>query len=115
MTDIYNAAVQKLAKWRAVLAGWQLGTRAKGDPESDAVRDHRECTLLLRSEVTALVRLGVERGLFSVEDFTRVNAEEAEHLSAAYERRFPGMRATEIGIEYYDMDKVRATTQGWRP
>ena len=38
----------RLCKWRTVLTGWQLGTRAKGDPEGDAVRDHREVTLLLR-------------------------------------------------------------------
>jgi hypothetical protein len=33
-------ALQKLAKWRLIFAGWQLGTRLKGDPECDAVRDH---------------------------------------------------------------------------
>lgn len=31
-----------VCKWRSLFAGWQLGTRPKGDPESDAVRDHRE-------------------------------------------------------------------------
>ena len=38
-------ACNRLTKWRSVFAGWQLGTRAKGDPECDAVRDHREVTI----------------------------------------------------------------------
>jgi hypothetical protein len=35
-----NAALNVLAKWRGLFAGWQLGTRPKGDPESDAVRSN---------------------------------------------------------------------------
>jgi hypothetical protein len=41
------SALERLAKWRTLFAGWQLGTRPKGEPESDAVRDHREATLML--------------------------------------------------------------------
>jgi len=44
-----DAALNVLAKWRAHFSGWQLGTRPKGDPEGDAVRDHREATILLRA------------------------------------------------------------------
>src|SRR5258707_8554059 len=47
------AALNRLTKWRTHYAGWQLGTRAKGDPESDAVRDHRELTMLLRVDLTS--------------------------------------------------------------
>lgn len=50
------AALNKLAKWRSVFAGWQLGTRLKEDPECQAVKDHREVTILLRAEVSALLR-----------------------------------------------------------
>ena len=53
----YMAALNRLCKWRAIFAGWQLGTRAKGDPESDAVRDHREVTILLRAEASAMTGL----------------------------------------------------------
>lgn len=47
--------LNKLCKWRTILAGWQLGTRPKEDPEAQAVRDQRELLLLLRCEVTALI------------------------------------------------------------
>lgn len=112
--DIYDEAVQKLAKWRTLLTGWQLGTRAKGDPEGDAVRDHRESSLLLRAEVTALTRVMVERGVIDLEGFRRILAEEAEFLSASYERRFPGFRATPDGL-VVDAVKARETMKGWKP
>lgn len=60
MTDTADA-LNRLAKWRTVFAGWQLGTRARGDPESDAVRDHREATIMLRAEVNALTALSSGR------------------------------------------------------
>ena len=60
-----SRAMNRLAKWRSVFAGWQLGTRQIGDPESDAVRDHREVTLLLRAEQSALVLLLIEKGIFT--------------------------------------------------
>jgi hypothetical protein len=50
-------ALNRLTKWRNVFVGWQLGTREKGDPEGDAVRDHREQSIILRAEVTALTGL----------------------------------------------------------
>lgn len=45
--------LEKLGKWRSLFAGWQLGTRLDNDPECQAVRDHREVTMLLRTEVNA--------------------------------------------------------------
>lgn len=87
-----------LAKWRLVLAGWQLGTRAKGDPESDAVRDAAEARLILRVEVTAITRLLIEKGVFTAEEFTAAVQDEARLLNEAYARKFPGFRATPNGI-----------------
>src|SRR5205809_59165 len=50
----WYAALNRLTKWRSVFAGWQLGTRPLGDPECDAVRDHREVTILMRAELTTI-------------------------------------------------------------
>lgn len=108
------SAVQRLAKWRAVFAGWQLGTRAKGDPECDAVRDHREVTILLRAEVNALTGMLIKKGVFTAEEFTAQLEEEAEHLSAQYARRFPGFKATDIGMDM-NIALARDTMQGWKP
>jgi hypothetical protein len=109
-----HAALNRLAKWRSIFAGWQLGTRAKGDPESDAVRDHREVTILMRAELSALVYLLVERKVFTEQDWSRQLEIEANELSKAYERKFPGAKATDIGMDL-NVALWRDTTQGWRP
>lgn len=109
-----HASLNRLCKWRSVLVGWQLGTRAKGDPESDALRDHRELTLLLRVEVTALAGLLVKKGVITAEEFTAALGEEAELLSADYARRFPGFTAHDDGM-HIDAAQAAETTRGWKP
>lgn len=106
--------IERLGKWRMVFAGWQLGTRPKGDPESDAVRDHRELSMALRAEVSALTQLLVHKGVFTAEEYTEQVQQEARHLCRAYERRFPGFKATDTGMDI-DAHIARDTTAGWRP
>jgi hypothetical protein len=105
--------IQRAAKWRSVFAGWQLGTRAKGDPESDAVRDHREATILLRIELAATMTLMIEKGVCTAEEFTNQLQVEAKHYCEAYERRFPGMVAVDDGMQF-DQRAVE-TMRGWKP
>lgn len=100
IAHVANASLQRLAKWRAVFAGWQLGTRARGDGESEAVRDHREVTILLRAEVNALIRILVEAKVVDQDTLTRIMGEEAEYLSKAYERQFPGAKAFDGGMDF---------------
>jgi hypothetical protein len=111
--NLFNA-LQRLAKWRMVFAGWQLGTRLKGDPECDAVRDHRELSILTRAEVNTLTRLMIDKGIFTDDEFETQLAEEAEWLSNSYEEKFPGCKATDDGIAM-DVDRVTETMKGWRP
>jgi hypothetical protein len=99
-------ALNRLVKWRSILTGWQLGTREKGDPTSDAVRDHREVTLLLRAEVNALAMLMLEKSVFSGEEWDRQLVIEAKHLEEALEKQFPGARASDDGMH---IDTARAT------
>ncbi len=106
--------LNRLGKWRTVFAGWQLGTRAKGDPESDAVRDHRELSMLLRAEVSAISQLLVKRGVFTAEEYTAQVHDEAKLLCRAYERRFPGFKATDDGL-HVDAEIARDTMRGWKP
>lgn len=109
-----SAAINRLAKWRTVFAGWQLGTRPKGDPEGDAVRDHREVTMLMRAECNALVQLLVRKGVFSGEEWQAQLDAEAEHLSKAYERKFPGFKAFDDGMTM-NVAIARDTMRGWKP
>jgi hypothetical protein len=109
-------ALNRLTKWRTVFTGWQLGTRSKGDPEGDAVRDHREATMILRAEVTALVGLMTEKGVFTIEEFQEAVAFEADMLSQSFAQRFPGIKATDEGIEMDAAELARhGTMEGWKP
>ena len=99
--------LNRVTKWRNVFAGWQLGTRTDTDPECKAVKDHREVTILLRIEGSALLKLLQEKGIITPEEFQAALIEEAELLDKDYEKRFPGMQATDIGIKF---DKRAAET-----
>ena len=109
-----KAALNRLAKWRIVFTAWQLGTRLKGDPESDALRDHRELTILLRCEASALSGLLIKKGIFTHDEWMEALRAEAEQLSQDYEGKFPGFKATDNGISI-DPAIAAKTTEGWKP
>jgi hypothetical protein len=114
IADIASRVTNRLAKWRSVFAGWQLGTRADTDAESQAVRDHREVTMLMRAELNALTACCIEAGLFTARAFTEQVIVECEHLDGRYEKKFPGFTATDIGMNM-KLPDVAETMKGWRP
>lgn len=113
LATVMRRALERVAKWRSIFAGWQLGTRPKGEPESDAVRDHREATILLRVEVSALAALLIDKGVFTTVEWTRAIAIEADALNDAYERRFPGVSTSQDGLT---IDRRAAEwMKDWKP
>lgn len=107
-------ALSILSKWTTVYAGWQVGTRSKSDPVAAAVRDHREVSLFLRAEQSALIGLLIEKGVITTEEWLVALEREASQLSEDLEQRFPGFKATETGLNM-DVQKARETTKGWPP
>lgn len=106
-------ALNILAKWRVLFTGWQLGTRPKGDPEGDAVRDHREVTILLRAELSALNGLLIAKGTYTADEWLAALELEAGLLAHDYERKFPGVTADENGLVF---DKrTLPWMKGWKP
>lgn len=105
--------LNRLAKWRNVFTGWQLGTRAKGDPEGDAVSDHREVTLIMRAELNALVGLLIAKEVFTVEEWDDMVGLAADDLNDALAKRFPGFTASLTGITM--TPEAFETTKGWKP
>lgn len=95
--DVLN----KLAKWRNVFASWQLGTRLDTDGECRAVKDHRELTILLRAEVSALTGLLIKKGLFTEAQWDTALADEAGMLDRDYEARFPGFSTSQDGVHMH--------------
>lgn len=110
MREVFNL----LSKWRGIFAGWQLGTRPVSDPECQAVRDHREVSMILRAEVTGVVRILLEKKIVTVEELHDVFSDEALELSRLYEEKFPGFKPTDMGMEV-NTAIARETTKGWRP
>lgn len=114
--DRMMAALERLGKWRNHFAGWQLGTRAKSDPESQAVRDHREVTILLRAEMSAMAGLLLRKGIITETEWQAALEREANDLSADYAARWPGVVATDIGLHYEPKVIERAGwMKGWLP
>ena len=107
-----QAALNRLAKWRTVFAGWQLGTRDNKDPEAAAVRDAREAQLLLRVEVTALTALLVEKGIIGVGEFEDQLVLECELQNKLLEEKFPGFKAVDDGL-IVDPLVAKNTTKDW--
>ncbi len=116
MSAGWERALNITCKWRNLLAGWQLGTRAGTDAEFRAVRDHREITIILRVEVTALTDLLLRKGLITQEEFQSALEREAIALDKDYAARWPGVRATENGLAY-DFKRIERAgwMKGWRP
>jgi hypothetical protein len=108
-----DRVLQRLAKWRTLFAGWQLGTRVEPDPEAKAVKDHREVTILLRAEVSALTGLLIRKGEITSRKFTEALADEAEQLDRDYSKRFPGVRSDDAGL-VFDPRAIE-TLRGWKP
>lgn len=109
-----KSAMNKLAKWRTVFASWQLGTRVSGDAECNAVKDHREVTILLRAEVTALLSILLQKKICTDLEFAEVLKRECELLDEDYEKRFPGFKTHQYGVDI-DLNKAAKTMEGWRP
>ncbi len=108
------ATLNRLTKWRSTFAGWQLGTRSIEDPESQAVRDHREVTILMRAEINVFTKLLLDKQIFTREEFQKQLIDEAEHLSKQYEQKFPGFKSTDLGMEI-DPVVAKETVKNWKP
>lgn len=106
--------LNRLAKWRGHFAGWQLGTRSSDDPESQAVRDHREATMIQRVELTALIGLLLEKDIITKQELEDAIGREADMLAMSYEARWPGAHAGDDGM-HYDLQRASAWMQHWRP
>jgi hypothetical protein len=93
-----RAALEKLAKWRKFFASWQLGTVPAGDGRYKAVADHRELSILMRAELSAVTGLLVRKGIFTQEQFADALERSAKQLDHEYEESYPGWRSLPDGL-----------------
>src|SRR5215471_121384 len=110
-------ALEKVAKWRSLFAGWQLGTRPDTDPECRAIRDHREISILLRVEVSAMLDILLKKGVITMQDWYDAIGNEAEQLDQDYASRFPGVTSSEDGLIFSSekLEEIRGWMFNWKP
>lgn len=108
----YQVAMEKFTKWRRVFAAWQTGNMTDNGPESKAIRDHRELSMLLRAEVNALTALLQLKGTFTDAEFAQQIIEETERLSKTFEEHFPGFKSSDYGMEI-TMPEAGETIKKW--
>lgn len=108
-------SLNKLCKWRMVLAGWHTGSKAlltptgTPNPGVKAMRDLMDKWLIMRAETNALAGLLIKKRVFTSEEFTAAILREADHIDHDMERVFPGFRTSEEGVVIYDLDMARKT------
>src|ERR1700733_4291503 len=93
-----RAVLEKLARWRKFFASWQLGTTSAQDGRYKAVAHHREMSIMLRAEQSALTGLLIRKGVFTQEEFQEALLCEAKQLDHDYEESYPGWRSTAHGM-----------------
>jgi hypothetical protein len=59
-----------------------------------------EAMAALRAEVNALTKILLDAKIVDEDTLTRIVGEEAEYLSAAYEKKFPGAEPTDDGMTF---------------
>lgn len=98
----FEAVLNRLCKWRNYYASWQVGRYAKGEREFDAIADHRELSILLRVELTSVVSLLIEKGVFTVDEFVAKLDDEGVNLMEIYCHSHPGVFASGAGLHITD-------------
>lgn len=105
----YELALNKLCKWRTILAGWIWGTSARDAPGSQGQRDLMDARLVVRAETSAIVALLVEKKFITIDEFAKAVTKEAVELDRTLERTFAGMKSSTTGIVVFDIDIAQKT------
>jgi hypothetical protein len=112
MTDALN----KLCKWRTVLAGWHHGTRSMNSRGTQAMRDLMDKWLIMRAETNAMAGLMIDKGLITEAELEARVQREAATLDGMMEGQFPGFRTFDGGVTIYDTALSAETTKRlWFP
>lgn len=104
--------INRLGKWRTVLVGRLLGTRPDTDPQTIGYRRLVDQLHLRDLECAALIYLLIDKKVLTADDITAEMQRKAAELCLAYEREFPGFRATDDGM-HIDVANANETTKGW--
>lgn len=107
--------LEKVGKWRSILAGRILGTRPDSDPATQGIRDLLDKAVTLRVEVTTITRLLLEKGVVTPDEWFAVMGEEADFIDKAYEAEWPGIHTTDYGVTIENPEGVETIKRKSQP
>jgi hypothetical protein len=105
MSDPLN----RLCKWRSILAGWHAGSKSIEQDGAKAMRDLMDKWLIMRVETRAMTELMLRKGVITAEEWTDQVHAEAEKLDAQLAKAFPGFRTFDHGVQIYDLKLAQQT------
>ena len=80
-----------------------------------AGNDSFDVSLMARIDINALLALLIRKGVFTEQEWIDALQAEAEQYDRDLEKRFPGVRATDQGLQFYDVQKMRPWIKDWKP
>lgn len=98
VTERCVAALNRLAKWRKIIASERLGTLPKESPQYRSEASSAEGWLLSRVELSALANVLISKGVITLEELEEMMIVEAGLLEEKMEQRFPGFKAADDGM-----------------
>lgn len=105
-----SVALDRVCKWRTILAGRVWGTSAK-TPQAKGRTDIFERLIILRVELNALTALLLESGVIPEERYLNAIERAAIDLDNAYAEHFPGIRSSATGM-VIGPEAIK-TMEGW--
>lgn len=117
LTEKLRTAAQRLRQFGRLSASRMFGTLLATDGRYKAVVGMEERGLFARAELNALVRLLVDKGVFTEAEWTERVAAEMEHLAAEHAKQWPELRAEPDGIHVHDLPRhaKRSRDERWPP
>lgn len=113
-TEIRRAA-QRLRQFGRLAAGRLFGSLPASHGRYKAIVDEWERSLFTRAEVSGLVRLMIEKGVFTRAEWAATTVEEYRALADAHAKLWPELTTDEAGIYVHDVPAytARAKAEGW--
>lgn len=103
--------LEKLSKWRMILAGWHAGTQSIHSDGVRAMRDLMDKFLVTQVSQRTLTELLLEKGVFSEAEYEAMLDAQAAALDRQLEAFFPGFRTTRHGVQIDDPKLAAETTR----
>jgi len=123
IASMLDKALNRLTKWRRLLAAWHHGARVllpgqspklDSSAEVAATIDSEERLLIFRAELSALTSLLIQKGVISVQEFNHSTIAAADDLNMQLSKAWPGISADATGLTFSYLGVVTMNERGFK-